>query len=167
MALTLQPTRGFPQHSGETGTQIMTAIHRHISPRFFLRGKGHLYTGYPYPLFISKQKLSFSKVVENNKLNKTNSPPSGWSFIKISHHRNTCDVHDLTNAPRRDGHAVNWLSHKFRIFVISVLLETIRHMKIIFILQYTFICLKFLKTHWKMTTHNKPPKHFKYLSETN
>ena len=38
MALTLQLIRGFPLHSGETGTRLTTAIHRRLSPRLFLRG---------------------------------------------------------------------------------------------------------------------------------
>ena len=37
MALTLQPIRGCPQHSGETGTRLSSAIHRRPLSRFFLR----------------------------------------------------------------------------------------------------------------------------------
>ena len=46
MALTLQPIRGCPQHSGETGTRLSSAIHRRLFSRFFLREGGRLYTGY-------------------------------------------------------------------------------------------------------------------------
>ena len=46
MALTLQPIRGCPQHSGETGTRLLSAIHRRLLSRFFLREGGRLYTGY-------------------------------------------------------------------------------------------------------------------------
>ena len=35
MALTLQPIRGSPQHSGETGTRLTTAIHSRLFSRFF------------------------------------------------------------------------------------------------------------------------------------
>ena len=45
MALTLQPIRGCPQHSGETGTRLSSAIHRRLLSRFFLREGGRLYTG--------------------------------------------------------------------------------------------------------------------------
>ena len=45
MALTLQPIRCFLSCSGETGTRLTTAIHRRLSPRFFLRGVGRLYAG--------------------------------------------------------------------------------------------------------------------------
>ena len=38
MALTLQPIRGVPQHSGETGTPLTTAIHRRLFSRFFSEG---------------------------------------------------------------------------------------------------------------------------------
>ena len=41
MALTLQPIRGSPQHSGETGTRLLSAIHRRLFPLFFLREVGH------------------------------------------------------------------------------------------------------------------------------
>ena len=34
-------------HSRETGTRLTTAIHRRLSPRFFLRGVGRLYAGTP------------------------------------------------------------------------------------------------------------------------
>ena len=37
MALTLQPIRGCPQHSGETGTRLSSAIHRCLLSRFFQR----------------------------------------------------------------------------------------------------------------------------------
>ena len=37
MVLTLQPIRGCPQHSGETGTRLSSAIHRRLLSRFFLR----------------------------------------------------------------------------------------------------------------------------------
>ena len=40
MALTLQPIRGSPQHSGETGTRLSTAIHRRLLSRFFLTEGG-------------------------------------------------------------------------------------------------------------------------------
>ena len=40
MALTLQPITGCPQHSGKTGTQLLTAIHRFLFFRFFLRKGG-------------------------------------------------------------------------------------------------------------------------------
>ena len=46
MALILQPIRGCPQHSGETGTRLSSAIHRRLLSRFFLREGGRLYTGY-------------------------------------------------------------------------------------------------------------------------
>ena len=46
MALTLQPIRGCPQHSEETGTRLLSAIHRCLFSRFFLREGGHQYTGY-------------------------------------------------------------------------------------------------------------------------
>ena len=46
MALTLQPIRGSPQHSGETGTRLSSAIHRRLLSRFFLREGRRLYTGY-------------------------------------------------------------------------------------------------------------------------
>ena len=46
MALTLQPMRGCPQYSGETGTQLSSAIHRRLLSRFFLREKERRYTGY-------------------------------------------------------------------------------------------------------------------------
>ena len=46
MALTLQPIRGCPQHSGETGTRLSSAIHRRLLYRFILREWGRLYTGY-------------------------------------------------------------------------------------------------------------------------
>ena len=46
MALTLQPIRGRPQHSGETGTRLLSAIHRRLFSRFFLREGGRQYTGY-------------------------------------------------------------------------------------------------------------------------
>ena len=46
MALTLQPIRGCPQHSGEMGTRLSLAIHRHLLSRFFLREGGRLYTDY-------------------------------------------------------------------------------------------------------------------------
>ena len=46
MALTLQPIRGCPQHSRETGTRLSSAIHRRLLSRFFLREGGRLYTGY-------------------------------------------------------------------------------------------------------------------------
>ena len=45
MALTLQPIRGCPQHSGETGTRASSAIHRRLLSQFFLRERGRLYTG--------------------------------------------------------------------------------------------------------------------------
>ena len=48
MALTLQPIRGFPQYSGETGTKLTTAIHRRLFSRFFFSegegGGGRRYT---------------------------------------------------------------------------------------------------------------------------
>ena len=40
MALTLQPIRGCPQHSGETGTRLSSAIRRRLLSRFFLREVG-------------------------------------------------------------------------------------------------------------------------------
>ena len=46
MALTLQPIRGCPQHSGETGTWLSSAIHSRLLSWFFLREGGRLYTGY-------------------------------------------------------------------------------------------------------------------------
>ena len=46
MALTLQPIRGCPQHSGETGTRLSSTIHRRLLSRFFLREGGRRYTGY-------------------------------------------------------------------------------------------------------------------------
>ena len=46
MALTLQPIRGCPQHSGETGTRLSSEIHRRLLSRFFLREGGRLYIGY-------------------------------------------------------------------------------------------------------------------------
>ena len=46
MALTLQPIRGCPQHSGETGTRLSSAIHWRLLSRFFLREGRRLYTGY-------------------------------------------------------------------------------------------------------------------------
>ena len=46
IALTLQPIRGCPQHSGETGTRLSSAIHRRLLSRFFLREGERLYTGY-------------------------------------------------------------------------------------------------------------------------
>ena len=45
MALTLQPIRGCPQHSGETGTRLSSAIYRRLLSRFFLREGRRLYTG--------------------------------------------------------------------------------------------------------------------------
>ena len=38
MALTLQPIRGCPQHSGETGTRFSSAIHKLFLSRFFNEG---------------------------------------------------------------------------------------------------------------------------------
>ena len=46
MALTLQPITGCPQHSGKTGTQLLSAIHRCLFFWFFLREGGLQYTGY-------------------------------------------------------------------------------------------------------------------------
>ena len=46
VALTLQPIRGCPQHSGETVTQLLSAIHRRLLSLFFLRKGRRLYTGY-------------------------------------------------------------------------------------------------------------------------
>ena len=46
MALTLQPIRGCPQHSGETETRLSSAIHRRLLYRFLLREGRRLYTGY-------------------------------------------------------------------------------------------------------------------------
>ena len=40
MALTLQPIRSCPQHSGETGTRLSSAIHRRLLSQFFLREGG-------------------------------------------------------------------------------------------------------------------------------
>ena len=40
MALTWQPIRVCPQHSGETGTRLTTAIHRRLFSRFFSEGEG-------------------------------------------------------------------------------------------------------------------------------
>ena len=40
MALTLQPIRGFPQHSGEMGTQLTTVLHSHLFSQFFSEGGG-------------------------------------------------------------------------------------------------------------------------------
>ena len=45
IALRLQPIRGCPQHSRETGTRLSSAIHRRLLSRFFLRDGGRLYTG--------------------------------------------------------------------------------------------------------------------------
>ena len=44
MALTLQPIRGCPQHSGETGTRLSSAIHRRLFSRFFFWGRGDVCT---------------------------------------------------------------------------------------------------------------------------
>ena len=44
MALTLQPIRGCPQHSGETGTRLSSAIHRRLLSRFFLTEGGDFCT---------------------------------------------------------------------------------------------------------------------------
>ena len=44
MALTLQPIRGFPQYSGETGTRLTTAIHRRLFSQFFSEGGGDVCT---------------------------------------------------------------------------------------------------------------------------
>ena len=49
MALTLQPIRGCPQHSRETGTRLSSEIHRRLFSRFSLREGGRLYTGYLTP----------------------------------------------------------------------------------------------------------------------
>ena len=54
-----------------------------------------------------------------------------------------------------------------------MLLVAIHHMKMIFILQYTFVCPKFLKTswikhieNWRLNdTQNSTSKHFKYQKE--
>ena len=46
MALTLQSIRGCPQHFGETGTRLSSAIHGRLLSQFFLREGGRLYTGY-------------------------------------------------------------------------------------------------------------------------
>ena len=46
MALTLQPMRGCPQHSGETVTRLSSEIHRHLLSRLFLREGPRLFTGY-------------------------------------------------------------------------------------------------------------------------
>ena len=46
VALTLQPIRGCPQHSGETVTRLLSAIHRRLLSLFFLRKGRRLYTGY-------------------------------------------------------------------------------------------------------------------------
>ena len=51
MALTLQPIRGSPQHSGETGTRSSSAIHRRLLSQFFLTEGGLLYTGYQMNIF--------------------------------------------------------------------------------------------------------------------
>ena len=40
----LQPIRGCPQHSGETGTQLSSAIHRRPLSRFFPEGGGDVCT---------------------------------------------------------------------------------------------------------------------------
>ena len=56
MVLRLQPIRGFPLHSGETGTRLTAAIHRRLSHLLFLR-EG-LYTGYSqtslFPIFLGE-----------------------------------------------------------------------------------------------------------------
>ena len=44
MALTLQPIRGCPQHSGETGTRLSSTIHRCLSSRFFFWRRGDVCT---------------------------------------------------------------------------------------------------------------------------
>ena len=59
MALTLQPMRGCPQHSGETGTRLSSAIHRRLLSRFFLREGGRLYTGYVVRENNLKQNISW------------------------------------------------------------------------------------------------------------
>ena len=77
MALTLQPIRGCPQHSGETGTRLSSAIHRRLLSRFFLREGGRLYTGYrdaapesyqvrPKSLETFKPSYASSKVKNEN-----------------------------------------------------------------------------------------------------
>ena len=40
MTLTLQPIRGCPQHSGETGRRLLSAIHRRLLSQFFPEGQG-------------------------------------------------------------------------------------------------------------------------------
>ena len=58
MAVTLQPIRGCPQHSGETGTRLSSAIHRRLLSRFFLREGGSLYTGYFFSCVGAARKVS-------------------------------------------------------------------------------------------------------------
>ena len=55
MALTLQPIRVCPQHSGETETQLTVAIHRRLFSRFFLREGGRLYTELEHSKLCTKQ----------------------------------------------------------------------------------------------------------------
>ena len=57
MASTLQPIRGCPLHSGETGTRLSSAIHRRLFSRFFLREGGRLYTGYRKYSYFNRKTL--------------------------------------------------------------------------------------------------------------
>ena len=56
MALTLQPMRGCPQHSGETGTRLSSAVHRRLLSRFLLREGWRLYTGYHWDALAPARK---------------------------------------------------------------------------------------------------------------
>ena len=85
MALTLQPIRGCPQHSGETGTRLSSAIHRHPLSRFFLR-EGDVCTQanslglVDFAIGLGNSVLNLSDW-ENSNYRLTSCKQSCWSWI--------------------------------------------------------------------------------------
>ena len=104
MALTLQPVRGYPQHSGETGTLLSPPIHRRLLSQFFLREGGRLYTGYRVqnvPGNSAKTSLAWLHFKTDHALRREENKP-GWIL------RRTISWWKSSLPPQRESWAFFW-----------------------------------------------------------